>query len=41
MPPKAAEKSAADTKAAETAKVAATRQRELEAAISTITKTYG
>jgi recombination protein RecA len=44
MPPKAAEKSEknpADTKAAEAAKVSATRQRELEAAISTITKTYG
>jgi recombination protein RecA len=44
MPPKAADKSekpAVDTKAAEAAKVSATRQRELEAAISTITKTYG
>jgi len=44
MPPKAADKSdkaAAETKAAEAAKVSATRQRELEAAISTITKTYG
>jgi recombination protein RecA len=41
MPPKASEKSTADTKAAEASKVAATRQRDLEAAISTITKTYG
>jgi len=41
MPPKASEKSPADTKAAETARIAATRQRELESAISTITKTYG
>jgi len=44
MPPKAADKSdktAAETKATEAAKVSATRQRELEAAISTITKTYG
>jgi recombination protein RecA len=40
MPPKT-EKTAADTKAAEAAKVAATRHRDLEAAISTITKTYG
>ncbi len=30
-----------DSKAAETAKAGATRQRELEAAITTITKTYG
>ncbi|MCL4789123.1 MAG: recombinase RecA [Verrucomicrobia bacterium] len=41
MPPKAAEKPAADSKSAEAAKVAATRQRELEAAISSITKAYG
>jgi len=32
---------AADAKAAEAAKAAATRQRELDSAISTITKTYG
>jgi recombination protein RecA len=48
MPPKAAaekeksaEKSSADTKSAENAKLAAARARELEAAISTITKAYG
>jgi recombination protein RecA len=44
MPAKIAEKSpekAVETRAAEAAKVAAARQRELEAAISTITKTYG
>src|SRR6476660_785163 len=44
MPAKIAEKSpekAVETRTAEAAKVAATRQRELEAAISTITKTYG
>ena len=35
------EKTAPDTKAADAAKAAATRNRELEAAISTITKTYG
>ena len=45
MPPKTAEKpekssAAADAKAAE-AKMSAARQRDLEAAISTITKTYG
>jgi recombination protein RecA len=43
MPPKAekpAEKPA-DTKASEAARLAASRQRELDAAISTITKTYG
>src|SRR5205809_1880688 len=33
--------SAAETRNAEAAKLAATRQRDLEAAISTITKTYG
>ena len=42
MPPKAnLEKSAPDNKAAEAAKLAATRSRELEAAISAITKAYG
>lgn len=43
MPPKAAEKNTdvKETKAAESAKVAATRQRDLDAAISTITKSYG
>jgi recombination protein RecA len=46
MPPKIAEKnteksSAADAKAAETAKAAAARQRDLDAAISSITKAYG
>jgi recombination protein RecA len=46
MPPKTVEKapdkaSAADAKAAEAAKVSAARQRDLEAALSTITKTYG
>jgi recombination protein RecA len=43
MPPKAAEKNAEvkDIKAAEAAKLAATRSRDLEAAISTITKSYG
>src|SRR5215467_1892410 len=35
------EKPAADTKAAEAAKATAARQRDLDAAISTITKTYG
>ncbi|HWW02026.1 MAG TPA: recombinase RecA [Candidatus Acidoferrum sp.] len=48
MPPKIAEKPVekntekpAEAKAAEAAKVAANRQRELDAAISMITKTYG
>src|ERR1019366_4734534 len=46
MPPKTAEKTvekpvAADPKAAEAAKMSATRQRDLEAAISSITKAYG
>ena len=46
MPPKTAEKTvekpaAADVKAAEAAKVSATRQRDLDAAISSITKAYG
>jgi len=40
MPPKASERLAVD-KATDAAKVVASRQRELEAAISTITKTYG
>ena len=41
MPPKAAEKPAAETKSTEAAKLAATRTRELDAAISSITKAYG
>jgi recombination protein RecA len=41
MPPKAAEKSTADTKSAEATKAAAARSRELDAAISSITKAYG
>ena len=46
MPPKTAEKTtdksaALEAKAAETAKVAAGRQRDLDAAISSITKAYG
>ena len=46
MPPKTAEKTvekpaAADLKAAEAAKMSATRQRDLDAAISSITKAYG
>jgi len=44
MPPKTADKSpekAADNKATELAKANAARSRELEAAISSITKTYG
>ena len=42
MPPKAAEKPVIDTKSAEVAvKATATRDRELEAAISSITKAYG
>jgi len=46
MPPKTAEKTAdkppaADAKAAEAAKASATRQRDLDAAISSITKAYG
>ena len=42
MPPKPTEKPAApDTKAADAAKLAAVRSRDLDAAISTITKTYG
>ena len=44
MPPKTAEKPVeknAEAKAADAAKITAARDRELEAAISTITKTYG
>jgi len=41
MPPKATDKKSVETKAEETTKAAATRQRELDAAISTITKSYG
>ncbi len=46
MPPKTAEKTvekpvAADSKAAEAAKMSATRERDLDTAISTIKKTYG
>ena len=46
MPPKTAEKgieksATADAKTAEAAKAAATRERDLEAAISSITKAYG
>ena len=43
MPPKAAEKNVEtkETKAAEAAKLAAAKQRDLESAISTITKSYG
>jgi len=41
MPPKTIEKPAADSKVAEAARVSAARHRELDAAISTITKTYG
>ena len=43
MPPKSTDKtsSAVETKAADAAKVSATRQRDLDAAISTITKSYG
>src|ERR1700686_2201646 len=46
MPPKTAEKNTeksavADAKTAEAAKVSATRQRDLDAAISSITKAYG
>ena len=43
MPPKAAEKNIEpkDSKAAEAAKVAAAKSRDLESAISTITKAYG
>jgi recombination protein RecA len=41
MPPKTIEKPAADSKSAEAAKLSASRQRELDAAISSITKAYG
>jgi recombination protein RecA len=41
MPPKTAEKPSADSKAAESNKLATTRQRDLDAAISSITKAYG
>src|SRR5438094_2730410 len=47
MPPKTAEKTiekpaaVVDAKAAEAAKISAARDRDLESAISTITKTYG
>src|SRR2546427_5577944 len=46
MPPKTAEKSAekapaADAKTADSAKLSATRERDLDAAISSITKAYG
>src|SRR2546425_5251269 len=41
MPPKIVEKPAPDPKSAEATRISATRQRELDAAISTITKTYG
>src|SRR6266700_303397 len=41
MPPKTIEKPAPDSKSAEAAKAAAARHRELDAAISTITKAYG
>ncbi|PYK96532.1 MAG: recombinase RecA [Verrucomicrobia bacterium] len=41
MPVKTAEKSAAEPKSIEPSKVSAARHRELDAAISTITKTYG
>jgi len=41
MPPKSSEKTATESKLSEVAKASATRQRELDAAISSITKTYG
>ena len=42
MPPKTAEKFvAADTRATEAAKASAARQRDLDAAISAITRAYG
>src|SRR6267143_1347707 len=41
MAAKAAEKSDAESKSVDTAKASAVRQRHLDAAISTITKTYG
>jgi recombination protein RecA len=41
MPPKISEKPSAETKNADAAKHAAARQRDLDAAISSITKSYG
>jgi recombination protein RecA len=41
MPPKAADKAVAESKSSEAGKLAATRARELDAAISSITKAYG
>ncbi len=41
MSPKVSEKPAAENKVADTAKLTAARQRDLDAAISSITKTYG
>ncbi|MEP6663685.1 MAG: DNA recombination/repair protein RecA, partial [Verrucomicrobiota bacterium] len=42
MPPKSAEKiSPAEAKSSDTTKATANRDRDLEAAISTITKAYG
>jgi recombination protein RecA len=41
MPPKTIEKPAPDSKAAEAARLSAARTRELDAAISSITKAYG
>ncbi len=41
MPAKTADKSAVESKSTDTTKASAVRQRDLDAAISTITKTYG
>src|SRR5437016_150143 len=41
MPPKSADKPAVDTKNSEAAKLAAARNRDLDAAISSIHKAYG
>ncbi len=41
MPPKASDKAVAETKTSDASKASAARARELEAAISTITKSYG
>jgi recombination protein RecA len=41
MPPKTADKTVVEAKSTEASKLAASRARELETAISTITKTYG
>jgi recombination protein RecA len=41
MPPKPTDKPAPDTKSADATRLAATRQRDLDAAISTITKSFG